>query len=389
MKLASESDLIPTLAGEGLRIARIRLLKFGSISVSEIGHDDGSVHPYSDRENLAAEFSKDGGLGLIQKLADIVKAHPNVFDFVDKAEGFSPNEVIIQGCRLLYGPMYSASVHLPKAQQKYQDMECREHFGLILSGTYFATIVSTDELFNYDNSAHEFRELFHSQVEKKTQWKAPVLGPCPMHSDIYVVGVVGTSKPINNERRFYTVGNDLYIVVSDNQIDAVINDCFWDFLQFVQGFYELALQRLELLAIDTEVENRMRSLFDVHSNLAALSTFAFSKSTKALKTLRDELSYVFKLRIDFSRNSRAYEESRRGFLESLLQRSLLSELRVILEKETVLDIQLPDELLASLQFFQSQSDARRNAQSILIASVIGGVIGGALTFAATLAQHAH
>lgn len=384
MKCKDQEDLLGILRDKQYAIASMYLMKFGTIAISTTDPDDDSLFEFTDRSRVDTEFENDG-LAVCKEIASAVESHPNVFDFEVLNEDFPPSEYLTLGYKLFHGPIYKASVHLPKMQQKYQDMECEEHFSVFLSGTYFAAVTEINHLSGYSNMAHEFREIFRSQVQAKTKFHAPLIGPCPMHQDLFLIGVrVPSGVQSLDIPLLYTSGDDLYVVVSYEKIDDYISEMFWDCLLYLCHFYELQLSRIKLIHIDTEIQARMSILVDAHTGFASAPVWRFRSIHRHLTVAREQLANIYQLRVEHSKEVSSYKRQRKLFLDRVSQSKLVYELNGDLKPYTRLDVDLPDSLLPSLQFFQVQADAKRGAYSLLIATLIGALIGGFITLAATL-----
>jgi hypothetical protein len=385
MKCKDEAEVLSELAGQQLKIDSIYLLKFGTISIANGEPADDSEQPFTDRSEVTAEFDDDDGLASCRKLGEVIESHPNIFDFQTLSQTFPASEYISLGMKLLNGPIYRASVHLPKKQQKYQEMDCQEHFSVLLSGTYFAAFTQVESLHPFSNMAHEFREIFRSQVLGKTSWKSPIVGPCPIHQNLVVIGVTAQSNTKTlTTPLFYLTGRNLFIIVDKHNTAETIAELFDDCLIYLGGFYELALQRLELIYIDSEIQLRMVNLVRAHAKFSIASFWQFKIVHRFLAIARDELAHIYELRVTHSRGVSDYKRSRQRFLEQLRESELLGSLKTELKSDTIMDVDVPDTLLPSIQFFQTQADAKRGAYSLFLASLFGALVGGALALAATL-----
>jgi hypothetical protein len=206
-----------------------------------------------------------------------------------------------------------------------------------------------------------------------------------MHPDFFVVGVrVSSDVDAPAFPQFYTVGRDLYVVVDSSAVDDAIENVFWDCMSNLTEFYELALSRLELIHLDSEVQSRMSILVEAHNGFASTPVWKFRVIQRHLAAAREQLANIYQLRVEHSKAVMSYTRSRKHFLDRLRSADLIFELRREFKKDTVLDVDLPDSLLPSIQFFQAQADAKRGAYSLFLATLIGALLGGFVTLAATL-----
>jgi hypothetical protein len=380
-------EVLAEIRKQGFSITATHVAKFGTVTVSPEEFPDESVHPFSGRGG-ASERADTIQISSA-RLAEALEQHPNVFDVAKVFDGEDCAFTSLN-TQLLHGSVYEAKVHIPKRLQKFQEMDCAEHFSVLFSGTYFAAITKFDGTSVWSNSAHEFREIFRSQIAAKTSLKAPLVGPSPVHTDLILVAVspAGESNTAII-RPAYRFGSNNVVIVVDTPVQDALMLVFWECLRYLTAFYELALLRMRLIYIDIEIQNRMSELVAAHNDLANTSFWKFRRHLRNLSLLREQLGAVYELRVSHSREVSAYARHRDNFLDELKYARILVRLRGAFAKSTVMDVEVPDSLLPSLQFFQQQADSRRGTYSLLVASLIGALIGGIMTATATLLSSKH
>jgi len=131
-------DVITAIEDQGRTVGDAYLIKLVTTTISDITTSEESPYPYSETKEAASHIDHDQSEQIAKEIAGAVEKHPNVFNFRCIDPTFSADMFIDTNATLLDGPIYSADVHLPKKQQKYQDMDCEEHFSVLISGTYFA-----------------------------------------------------------------------------------------------------------------------------------------------------------------------------------------------------------------------------------------------------------
>lgn len=379
------SEVIASIRKQNLEIGDIYLVKFGTVTVSSFNVPNDAVHPLTERVSQSGEPFVGDENDASKKLREVLDKHPNIFNLKVIDESYFIGAYQLLGTRLLTGPVCHAEVHLPQKQQKYQDMDCEEHFSVLVSGTYFAAYSKVESLPPYSNMAHEFREIFRTQILNQTNWESPDLGPCPMHPDIIVIEVASTApSQISAVPLFFIARNDLYIVVKPDSFQKIIHRIFRECISYLGGYYELALQRVALIYSDIEIQNRLGSLVESYNEFSTAPFWNWKINRKALGRCRDELAKIYELRVEHSRGVRGYSDQRQGFLGRIKGAALIGELKKELKADTVLDVEIPDTLFHSLQFFQQQVESKRGTYALVLASLIGALIGGFITAAATL-----
>jgi len=388
MPLRDFRDVVDQLNKDGLTIVKGHLIKFGTITVSAFESSDDMAYPYSAHQDKVDKSPSIYEADIDKEICEALKKHPNVFNFkIDNKEDstsfFGP-----EGVFLVRGSTYTLDVHLPKAKQIYQDMDCEEHFSVIGAGTYFATYAEIKSLPPYSNMGHEFREMFKSQIESATKWKSHAIGPCPIHSDIVILES-NKKEPSSEDKiaRLYISNRNLFAVVEAGKADIAIKQIIRECFLYLSLFYELKLIRSSLLNLDVELQNRMETLMRAYSESMKFPFWRFKTVNDYLSIAREELAKIYELRLTHSRDSLQYTEHRKHFLDTLSRSRTLSKLGRNFKSDTVLDAVLPDSFVSSLQFFQQQADLRRSFYTPLLASLVGALIGGLFTALVTLLKH--
>jgi hypothetical protein len=169
------------LGEKELRIRKAVVLKLGCLLIAQQPPPDGGPFPISDRDRMPTNGLQQPLGQLAKDIFEALKQHPNIFDVQAPV---SWDHLSFRGGRfgmIVDGPIVSFRVHLPKAQHKYQDMDCEEHFSVFSNGSTYAAFSTIKDIPCWTNIGHEYRELAQAQIEKCTSYKSQTLGPCPIH----------------------------------------------------------------------------------------------------------------------------------------------------------------------------------------------------------------
>lgn len=80
-------------------------------------------------------------------------------------------------------------IEQPARFQKYNDYSNRvtiEKFNVTFNGSTYIAYAPVSDISTLAHIAHEFREICQKQINEQTTFYNNVLGPCPIHPDIYV-----------------------------------------------------------------------------------------------------------------------------------------------------------------------------------------------------------
>jgi len=364
--MARYEDLTEFLSGLGekdLSIRRAVLVKFGTVLLAK---------PKSD--------TFDPPSGVAPLIHNALKDHPNIFEpkqLLDEDEGVSGTKFGF----FVKGPYFHYRVHLPKAKQKYQDMDSAEHFSVVSNGSMFAAYVDVQDIPIFSNIGHEFRELAKGQIEKETRLECRPIGPCPIHPDIVLVvrnQAEGDAETAPVKR--YQKDDDILIVVTSNRptVDLVL-DCFFDFGFSVERFYDLALSRSDLLDASEDVDGSFTEASEKIEELLNTPSWKPWKTHLVSRQARINVATVHQSLVTLESQLLEYERDRGSSLEALKKDRDAALLFEYFRDMTSPDVGVPSSLASALTFFEGELQLYGNIRSLLIASLLGAVVGSLLT----------
>lgn len=369
------TDLLSSLGEKNLKIQKVILVKFGSLLFAESPKSPEQEEAETE-EPEEPELPRNVGILVYEAL----KIHPNIFEPEQISE---EEEEEAEGSRdgfFVKGSFYNYRIHLPRAKQKYKDMDSSEHFSVVSRGSLFAAYCEVERVPIWSNIGHEFRELAREQIEKVTPLKCPDIGPCPIHPDIVIVVRDDEQDEQDAFPKRYLNDDDIFIVVSDPRptVDLVV-DCFFDFGFALEGFYDLALSRND--AIDTSAE--MSVHFDEASErveeLLQTPSWKFWETHTVARKARISVGMVHTSLVDLESQLLYYERDRAERLDSLKKDRDAVLLFEYFQRMTAPGIGIPPSLTAALGFFESELQLYGNIRSLLYASLIGAIVGSLLS----------
>lgn len=363
--MARYENLTEFLSGVGekdIPIKRVILVKFGTILLAD---------------PKRKEF--DAPTGVSPVIYNALKNHPNIFDpeeLLEEDEETSGDKFGF----FVKGPFFHYRVHLPKAKQKYQDMESAEHFSVVSNGSMFAAYVDVDDIPSYSNVGHEFRELAKEQIEKETKFECPAIGPCPIHPDVVlVVGIRNVSNAAIPVKRYRQDENIIIVIRDDRPTTDMVLDCFFDYRFSLESFYELALDRSDLLDANSEVEGSFLKASDSVEELLKTPSWKFWKTHSVSRQARINVATVHQNLVTLESQLLEYDLQRSRSLESLKKYRDAMFLVEYFRDMTSPDVAVPQSLASALTFFEGELQLYGNIRSLLIASLLGAIVGSLLT----------
>ncbi len=177
------------------------ILKLGGICFSTLPDENETLYPVSAYEETIKEMdNKDfNNEDLENEINEALKQHKNIFGI----EKLSNDDYSYSRSHLelfIYkGNIYKLKVNLPSRFQKYGDLNSKdiEEFMVLYSGSAFCSYSKINEFPIFTHIAHEFREILKEQIDEKTQYFNHIIGPSPLHTDIYIVHLVNNDKEKN------------------------------------------------------------------------------------------------------------------------------------------------------------------------------------------------
>jgi hypothetical protein len=372
-KVVSEEEERP------ITVTSAFIYKFGAVLLAESLPSENEPSRYSNLNRLMQEPWEPSS-NMLEEVQDALDAHPNVFDLkqIDPSQPLSA-----YGTRtgmLVDGPLFTMEVRLPKRSQHFEDGDVFEHFNVICDGSYFGAFASIDDIPVSAYIAHEFRELMRIQIEKATRYKAPRFGPCPIWTDIIVVFTDSMDSPSVPIVRSHLHQRKIYLVIDGRNWGREFAQWLFHLsLSYWRGFYQLSLQRLELVELDEEIQRRF---VDAWQSVAAMSTTAGWKlwATSKLATCAAlEIGQIHNLLMRYDECCWSYDNQRRDYLKLSYEVPHLSKVYRNMQGYTRRDFRPPSSIGAALEFLEKQVEVAKNIRSLILASLLGAVVGAIVT----------
>ncbi len=367
------TDLLSSLGEKNLKIRKVILVKFGSLLFAQ--------PPKSpEQEEADSKEPRELPRNVGTLVYEALKSHPNIFEPEQISE---EEDQEAEGSRdgfFVKGAFYNYRIHLPKAKQKYKDMDCAEHFSVVSRGSLFAAYREVEGVPIWSNIGHEFRELAREQIEKVTPLKCPNIGPCPIHPDFVIVVRDDEQEEQGALPKRYLEDSDLFIVVSDPRptVDLVL-DCFFDFGFSLEGFYDLALSRNEAIDTSDEMEIHFSEASERVEELLQTPSWKFWETHALARKARMSVAMVHGSLVDLESQLLYYERDRAERLDSLEKDRDAGLLFEYVQGMTAPGIVVPPSLTAALSFFESELQLYGNIRSLLYASLLGAIVGSLLS----------
>jgi hypothetical protein len=371
--------------GTSVEVPEVHVFKFGAILLAEDtpGEDEANRYTACEKLNSGPWQPKED---ILEELVRALRNHTNVFH-LESPDDLAPS---FQGTRtgmLVDGPAITMEIHLPKSKQKFPDEDSPESFSAMINGSFFGAYAPAKSAPAPSFIGHEFRELVRTLVETSTTYKAPLFGPCPVFSSVFV-GFVGSSTPtasvVIRSREFQ---GDLYVLVeggADKQrtmkwVFALANNCW-------QGFYALSLFRCELIDLDVEIQNRFEEASQTVVKLAKTPGWKIWETSKLGTQAALEIGEVHRLVIKYDEACWGYDKQKSEYLKILFGVPHFSKLRRTTADYCVRDVRPPARISQALEFLEKQVEVARNIRSLVLASLMGAMVGSLVTGILTLAK---
>lgn len=373
------SELLSGLEGKPIKVVEAHIFKFGALLfVKEPGKKAEPNQPVvGDSPADQPDLPSPGDL------ADIKAAlgkHPNVFHLKNLDDEGGPQIYSSDKGMLINGSTFTMDINQPRARQKYQDMQGSENFKVIRSGSYFAAYTTVQDTPVYTNVAHEFRELARVQIEKETKYKAPLFGPTPVWTDIIVAQVEAGSLSCPTDVRSHENRDDLYILIEKGvDIDSFMQWLFYQAVIYWCGFYELMLQRSEMIDLDSELYDRFSEASGTVQAMTLIQNWKIWSTSKLATRAGVEIGKIHQLVVQCDRACWDYDNQRRDYLSTVQHLPHFSKLRQLTTRYVRRDVRPPRSISSALEFLEKQIEVARNIRSLVLASLLGAVTGALVT----------
>ncbi len=320
---------------------------------------------------------------IIKEVFESLKKHSNVFDI--KSDEGRTWETAAGEKTFISSEKIQIRIEQPERFQKFSDFSSIkpiEKFDVLFGGSTYIAYAKVDDLSVLVNIAHEFREICYKQINNETSFYSNVLGPCPIHPDIYVVNVNFDSSGDSKRDIIEIVPYKKDIVILVNKpisIQDIVKDAFEIIDNEIIDFYCLMAMRSELLHYNEDIH----ALFnDISANVVErINTpwYYFHKLSKFSKEARNALSLSHILWTEFEDLQLQQIKRREEFNKQIQENIILSHISEYLHEHTFNDSDLPTSLQTSIAYFEKEVHLFSNLKAILLASIIGAIIGSLIT----------
>lgn len=338
----------------------------------------------------------------LNELYSVLSTSPHIMDISPKREELILDSNKLKegiGFRLTWGENTIAiseflrmRVVLPKRKSEelyklFSTSWCPEQFSIYFDGGIFLAVSEIDKLPVMTDIGQVAREFLNETLKTSKLWKAPaIVGPTPLHPEIYILTVAANSPESQTENKFPLVferGGDLLIVVPESlPIAAVVNDFLEDSEMALISFYESQSTRLR-------ISNRFASLDQLNRSLSeALAKYFRQKSFFRLfgtvaGNIRRLLSDMHLQLQEISTLDLLALKHERDAINHLQRATFLGKLSEYFK--TQMEPYKPFDINAQhtiMNFAAQETSNLIVVQATLLAAFIGAIIGGIITVVA-------
>lgn len=379
-----------------IQIEKVYLLKVGCFRFT--AYDDQELNstplPITYIENLLLESSPEQPklpVDLIEQVVQALEQHSNLFDIkIDENEDahfavFSRMGGLELG--LVAGKTFTLHVQLPARMQTFSlhGGDAIENFEAASNGSIFIAFAPIEDYPTRASIGQEYRDLFINQIDNKTQWQCPALGPVPMHPDIYLVFTSSANEGSAWPEIFCHRG-DLFLVSdrSPDEYQTIVKtlprSTHFDLLDF----YLQVLANTNLRYYHREITSLFHLLADAVNGLSETPRWKLWRHASLTKEARSNLSTIYERLIEFQESSLHYERARVDFLKRIAEHPVLSKITDYFEDHSRNDTVIPDSFTHALSYFEKEIQTLESTRSAMLAglggAVLGSVIATLLTF---------
>lgn len=373
------NELLSGFENKPVKTTSAFVFKFGAILIAEELPNEDEPNQFSALDSLRQDSWR-AFEGMLKKIKSAIEKHPNVFHLrsLDDSGALS-----VYGTRtgmLVDGALLILEIQLPRERQVYQDRDASEHFTVIWDGSYFAAYAPIEDVPVFTNIAHEFRELARKQIEAETTYKAPLFGPCPIWTDIIVVHTEESHSSGVPLVRSYEHEGDLYLILSkgaDN--DRFMRSLFTLSHRFWYGYYQLALERSEMIDLDLEIQNRFDEASQTVSTMATGPGWKVWQSAKLARRAALEIGKIHRLVVRYESACWGYDNQRREYVKRLTEVTYLAQLKRDTSESCRRDVRPPRSIGNALSFLEKQIELTNSVRYLILASLLGAIVGAIIT----------
>lgn len=378
------TDRLRELKIDNLKISELYILKIGCISYSS--EPDGEVAESSAVTKVAELPFADK---IITEVNEALSKHQNVFD-INLSENDRGWEMSTDNHTFISTGNIKLRIEQPARFQKYNEYSNRatiEKFNITFNGSTFIAYAPISDISTLTHIAHEFREICQKQINEQTSFYNNVLGPCPIHPDIYVAFIepqVGLDD--TDAIEILKDDEDILIVVSKK---ATIQEIADEVLEIIDNgiidFYRLMSMRSELLSYNESIHNLFSTLSTNVVERINTPWYNLIKLSRHSKDARNSLALSHIQWSEFEELQMSQIKQREDFKNSISENAILHNFSDYLYEQSFHDAELPKSLQTSIGYFEKELHLFSNLKAVISASLLGAILGSLLTGAISLA----
>jgi len=378
------TDRLRELKIDNLKISELYILKVGCVSYSS-EPDDEVVESSAVTKVAELPFADK----IITEVNEALSKHQNVFD-INFSEDDRGWEMSTDNHTFISTGNIKLRIEQPARFQKYNEYSNRvtiEKFDITFNGSTFIAYAPVSDISTLTHIAHEFREICQKQINEQTSFYNNVLGPCPIHPDIYVAFIepqVGLDD--NDAIEILKDDEDIIIVVSKK---ATIQEIADEVLEIIDNgiidFYRLMSMRSELLSYNESIHNLFSTLSTNVVERINTPWYNLVKLSRHSKDARNSLALSHIQWSEFEELQMEQIKQREEFKNSISENAILHNFSDYLYEHSFHDAELPKSLQTSIGYFEKELHLFSNLKAVISASLLGAILGSLLTGAISLA----
>jgi hypothetical protein len=379
------TDRLQELKIDNLKISELYILKVGCVSYS---------NELEDEEVESTDVTKVSELPFADKIITEVHQalakHQNVFD-INLKEDDKGWEMSTDNHTFISTGNIKLRIEQPARFQKYNDYSNRvtiEKFNVTFNGSTYIAYAPVSDISTLAHIAHEFREICRKQINEQTSFYNNVLGPCPIHPDIYVAFIEPQDAELaaNDAIEILKDNEDIIIVVRKKSTIQEIAD---EILEIIDNdiidFYRLMSMRSELLSYNESIHNLFSTLSTNVVHRINTPWYNLIKLSRHSKDARNSLALSHIQWSEFEDLQMSQIKQREDFKNSIAENAILQNFSEYLYEHSFHDAELPKSLQTSIGYFEKELHLFSNLKAVISASLLGAILGSLLTGAISLA----
>ena len=377
------TDRLQELKIDNLKILELYILKVGCVSYSSDPEED-------IVDNITATKSSELPFAdkIITEVHQALSKHQNVFDIVLK-EDDKGWEMGTDNHTFISTGNIKLRIEQPARFQKYSEYSNRatiEKFNITFNGSTYIAYAPVSDISTLTHIAHEFREICQKQINEQTSFYNNVLGPCPIHPDIYVAFIEPLVEDDIDAIEILKNDEDILVVVRKK---AKIHEIADEILEIIDNdiidFYRLMSMRSELLSYNESIHNLFSTLSTNVVERINTPWYNLIKLSKHSKDARNSLALSYIQWAEFEELQMTQIKQREEFKNSIADNAILHNISDYLYEHSFHDAELPKSLQTSISYFEKELHLFSNLKAVISASLLGAILGSLLTGAISLA----